>query len=165
MVVVMASNGYVDRRTSSTSICRSTLEQLQLSSSLPHPPPTATRHDSMDVRSLLTYSPSPPAPMAATAEPVDYLENGRLYHGFRKGSYMYPCDEVRILDLVHSASLCRRLMQPVEQDEKDRMDIYHKFFSVARRDVLHKAPFVTSDHPSILDLGCGTGIWAIDMAE
>ena len=26
--------------------------------------------------------------------PQDYMENGRLYHGFRKGIYMYPCDEV-----------------------------------------------------------------------
>jgi hypothetical protein len=28
--------------------------------------------------------------------PPDYLENGRWYHGYRKGSYMYPCDEVPI---------------------------------------------------------------------
>jgi hypothetical protein len=26
--------------------------------------------------------------------PPDYLENGRWYHGFHKGAYMYPCDEV-----------------------------------------------------------------------
>lgn len=25
----------------------------------------------------------------------DYEENGRIYHGFRKGAYMFPCDEVR----------------------------------------------------------------------
>jgi len=31
----------------------------------------------------------------AVAVPQNYLENGRLYHGFRKGVYMYPCDEVR----------------------------------------------------------------------
>lgn len=76
--------------------------------------------------------------------PPDYEENGRWYHGFRKGLYMYPCDEA----------------------EKDRMDIYHKFFSVARRDVLHSAPFTPNyDGPRILDLGTGTGIWAIDMAD
>ena len=52
------------------------------------------------------------------------------------------------------------------QDEKDRMDIYHKFFLVARREQLHSAPFTPNyDGPRILDLGCGTGIWAIDMAE
>jgi SAM-dependent methyltransferase len=52
------------------------------------------------------------------------------------------------------------------QDEKDRMDIYHKFFLVARREQLHSTPFTPNyDGPRILDLGCGTGIWAIDMAE
>jgi 2-polyprenyl-3-methyl-5-hydroxy-6-metoxy-1,4-benzoquinol methylase len=47
------------------------------------------------------------------------------------------------------------------------MDIYHKIFEVARKGKLHSAP-VHYDHNSelrILDLGCGTGIWAIDMAE
>jgi ubiquinone/menaquinone biosynthesis C-methylase UbiE len=52
------------------------------------------------------------------------------------------------------------------KDEKDRMDIYHKFFLVSRHDHLHKAPLTPNyDGPRILDLGCGTGIWAIDMAE
>jgi ubiquinone/menaquinone biosynthesis C-methylase UbiE len=49
----------------------------------------------------------------------------------------------------------------------DRMDIYHKFFSVARRERLHNVVFTKNYDPGprILDLGCGTGIWAIDMAE
>ncbi|KAL9089236.1 MAG: hypothetical protein Q9165_005804 [Trypethelium subeluteriae] len=51
------------------------------------------------------------------------------------------------------------------QAEMDRMDIYHKLFLVARRDSLHLAPIVTRTTPRILDLGCGTGIWAIDMAD
>jgi len=25
----------------------------------------------------------------------DYLENGRTYHGYRKGLYIAPCDDVR----------------------------------------------------------------------
>jgi ribosomal protein L11 methylase PrmA len=48
------------------------------------------------------------------------------------------------------------------------MDIYHKIFLVARRDQLHSAPVrrdATYGAPRILDLGCGTGIWSIDMAE
>jgi ubiquinone/menaquinone biosynthesis C-methylase UbiE len=49
------------------------------------------------------------------------------------------------------------------------MDIYHKLFTVARRDQLHQAPVPTAlqhgEPPRILDVGCGTGIWAIDMAE
>jgi len=53
------------------------------------------------------------------------------------------------------------------QSEMDRMDIYHKFFSVARNEALHSTTFVPNydKGPRILDLGCGTGIWAIDMAE
>lgn len=45
------------------------------------------------------------------------------------------------------------------------MDIYHKLFLVARRENLHQAPINPNWQPRILDLGCGTGIWAIDMAE
>ncbi|KAI9759318.1 MAG: Secondary metabolism regulator lae1 [Chaenotheca gracillima] len=71
-------------------------------------------------------------------------ENGRLFHGYMKGMYMYPCDEA----------------------EKDRMDIFHKFFQVARDDRLHQLALPpTSGSPRILDLGTGTGIWAIDMAD
>ncbi|PBP25931.1 S-adenosyl-L-methionine-dependent methyltransferase [Diplocarpon rosae] len=77
--------------------------------------------------------------------PQDFLENGRRYCGFRRGKYMFPVDEA----------------------EMDRMDIYHKFFSVARREALHTHAFIPNydSGPRILDLGCGTGIWAIDMAE
>ncbi|RAH50267.1 class I SAM-dependent methyltransferase [Aspergillus brunneoviolaceus CBS 621.78] len=71
-----------------------------------------------------------------------YEENGRMYHGFRKGVYMLPCDE----------------------QEQDRLDIFHKLFTEARKsDGLIYAP-----HPPngrFLDLGCGTGIWAIDVAH
>jgi ubiquinone/menaquinone biosynthesis C-methylase UbiE len=68
-----------------------------------------------------------------------------MYGGFRKGKYMFPNDEA----------------------EMDRMDIYHKFFLVARRDALHTTPFIPNydNGPRILDLGTGTGIWAIDMAD
>lgn len=51
------------------------------------------------------------------------------------------------------------------QPEKDRMDIYHKLFTVARRDMLHQAPVPQHGETRILDVGTGTGIWAIDMAE
>lgn len=45
------------------------------------------------------------------------------------------------------------------------MDIYHKLFLVARHEMLHQNPILAKDRVRILDLGTGTGIWAIDMAE
>lgn len=51
------------------------------------------------------------------------------------------------------------------QAEMDRMDLYHKFFQVARKEKLHSTPFTPNYDLRILDLGAGTGIWAIDMAE
>ncbi|KAL1953333.1 hypothetical protein VTO42DRAFT_2987 [Malbranchea cinnamomea] len=77
-----------------------------------------------------------------------YEENGRWYHGFRRGMYMYPCDDA----------------------EQERLDIFHKLFSVARFDTLTSAPLNLPPGPGergprILDLGCGTGIWAIEMAR
>ncbi|OJI84995.1 hypothetical protein ASPTUDRAFT_54690 [Aspergillus tubingensis CBS 134.48] len=50
-----------------------------------------------------------------------YEENGRTYHGYRRGVYPLPCDE----------------------EEQDRLDIFHKLFTVARIwaiDVAHKYP-------------------------
>ncbi|KAE8133846.1 S-adenosyl-L-methionine-dependent methyltransferase [Aspergillus pseudotamarii] len=65
-----------------------------------------------------------------------------MYHGYRKGVYMVPCDE----------------------QEQDRLDFLHKAFSLAiRSNRLIHVPHPTS--AKILDLGCGTGLWAIDLAE
>ncbi|EAS32223.3 methyltransferase LaeA [Coccidioides immitis RS] len=79
-----------------------------------------------------------------------YLENGRWYHGYRRGQYMFPCDEL----------------------EQDRLDLFHKLLRVARHEKLHSAPIRIPNRassgdpgPRILDLGCGTGIWAMDMAR
>ena len=52
----------------------------------------------------------------------------------------------------------------------ERLDIYnHIIYTVARNGSLHKVPLVPSGnippHLRILDVGCGTGIWAIEMAE
>lgn len=43
--------------------------------------------------------------------------------------------------------------------------MFHKIFMVARNDVLFSAPLRNLQTPRVLDLGCGTGIWGIDMAE
>lgn len=47
------------------------------------------------------------------------------------------------------------------------MDIYHTMFLVARHERLHDSPISgpINNNTRILDVGTGTGIWAIDMAE
>ncbi|KAI0976685.1 methyltransferase LaeA [Xylaria arbuscula] len=72
---------------------------------------------------------------------------GRAYGTFKPGRNLLPCDEI----------------------ECDRLDIMHKFYLVAREQEVssfrglytHRLP----ERPRILDLGCGTGIWAIDTAD
>lgn len=44
------------------------------------------------------------------------------------------------------------------------MDIFHKVFLVARQNKPFHVPIVRQA-PKIMDLGTGTGIWAINMAE
>ncbi|KAH0538535.1 hypothetical protein FGG08_004868 [Glutinoglossum americanum] len=65
----------------------------------------------------------------------------RRYHSYRSGQYAFPNDE----------------------NELDRMDLENHLFSLVLGGNLHLAPL---DSPQrILDLGTGTGIWAIDMAD
>lgn len=60
-------------------------------------PSASLSHCDLEASSDLqrSYNMPPPPPPASTAgPPPDYMENGRMYHGYRKGTYMYPCDEV-----------------------------------------------------------------------
>ncbi|PYH46573.1 class I SAM-dependent methyltransferase [Aspergillus saccharolyticus JOP 1030-1] len=71
-----------------------------------------------------------------------YLENGRTYPRHNGSDYMLPCDE----------------------QEQDRLDMLHKVFLVVKG----SANILLSPLPRtgrVLDLGCGTGIWALDMAK
>jgi hypothetical protein len=73
---------------------------------------------------------------------LDYeYENGRRYHAFRSGKYALPNDE----------------------QEQDRLDMMHHIYSLMLGGKLHLSPLDDPQH--ILDVGCGTGIWVIDMAE
>lgn len=70
------------------------------------------------------------------------FENGRRYHAFRDESYFLPNDEI----------------------ESDRLDLFHEILTRCCDDQLFKAPI--TPHPQrILDLGTGTGIWAIDVGD
>lgn len=69
-------------------------------------------------------------------------ENGRRYCSTRSGVAMMPNDE----------------------EEQDRMDITHHIWLMLLGGELYNAP-IGSNPQNILDLGTGTGIWAMDMAE
>ncbi|KAJ9191445.1 hypothetical protein DTO166G4_7755 [Paecilomyces variotii] len=68
-------------------------------------------------------------------------ENGRRYHSYREGKYVLPNDE----------------------KEMERLDFVHHLFTLTLHGDLYKSPL--KNPQSVLDLGTGTGIWAIDMAD
>ncbi|KAK1988427.1 methyltransferase domain-containing protein [Colletotrichum cereale] len=75
-------------------------------------------------------------------------ENGRRYHAYREGQYVLPNDD----------------------QEQERLDLQHHIWRLLLGGNLYTAPLPPSDHQDavgmrILDLGTGTGIWAIDMAD
>ena len=70
------------------------------------------------------------------------LENGRIYPDYGKNQYGLPMDEA----------------------ELDRNDLQHSKFMMLLDGRLHAAPIANAPQ-EILDLGTGTGIWAIDMAD
>lgn len=69
-------------------------------------------------------------------------ENGRRYHAYREGEYFMPNDE----------------------QEQDRLDLNHHIWRMVTGGALFRAPIDPSS-ARILDLGTGTGIWAIEMAD
>ncbi|KAF4332691.1 hypothetical protein FBEOM_13507, partial [Fusarium beomiforme] len=54
---------------------------------------------------------------------------------------------------------------PIDKEELARLDILHKFFLVVRKNHLFSASLDVEQPLRILDLGTGTGIWAIELSE
>ena len=52
---------------------------------------------------------------------------------------------------------------PNDEGEQDRLDLYHHIFLLLLGGRLHSAPL--ENPQKVLDVGTGTGIWAIDFAE
>lgn len=69
------------------------------------------------------------------------FEHGRRYHGYNAGAYHFPNDE----------------------EELNRMDIEHHNQRLQLDGRLHLCPL--DDPKEILDIGTGSGIWCMDMAD
>ncbi|ATY58519.1 methyltransferase LaeA [Cordyceps militaris] len=69
-------------------------------------------------------------------------KHGRFYGNWRPDKYLFPID----------------------REETDRCDTFHKFFQLARKNQVFSYPILRGN-ARVLDLGTGTGIWAIDVAE
>ncbi|CAF9922632.1 MAG: hypothetical protein HETSPECPRED_005107 [Heterodermia speciosa] len=92
---------------------------------------------------------------------TDYkIENGRRYHAYKEGSRSPSTSIAK--DLANSNGL--GYPYPNDEKENDRLDIVHKMTTVMLHDRLHLSP-IAKDPQRILDLGTGTGIWAMDMGD
>jgi hypothetical protein len=79
-----------------------------------------------------------------TASILDYeFENGRRYHAYKAGHYPMPNDE----------------------NELDRLDLQHHIFTLLLNGELFLAPVKPETTERVLDMGTGTGLWAIELAD
>ena len=74
--------------------------------------------------------------------------------------YILPNDEVTCASSTGRKGFADYV---VEQAEQERLDIAHFLFKKALGDKLYFAPIKTGGALKILDVGTGTGIWAIEM--
>ncbi|KAK9774670.1 putative Methyltransferase domain-containing protein [Seiridium cardinale] len=75
-------------------------------------------------------------------DPVSVEEHGRTFNGYREGKYLLPNDAV----------------------EQERLDLAHEMWRLLLFGDLSWVPFL--DEPKqVLDIGTGTGIWAIEFAQ
>ncbi|KAK1574593.1 methyltransferase domain-containing protein [Colletotrichum navitas] len=87
---------------------------------------------------------------SVTSSVLDYrIENGRTYHRYKDGKYAMPNDEKRMIDST------------------DRVDLQHNLMLRTFDDRLGTAPQSKKDHKvgRVLDVGTGSGIWAIDFGD
>ncbi|KAJ5978933.1 hypothetical protein N7501_002275 [Penicillium viridicatum] len=79
---------------------------------------------------------------SVTSSVLDYqYENGRRYHSYHEGEYILPNDE----------------------REQDRLDLSHHIYLMLLKGELFQAPI--KNPKRVLDLGTGTGLWAIEYAD
>ncbi|KAK3938617.1 S-adenosyl-L-methionine-dependent methyltransferase [Diplogelasinospora grovesii] len=94
-----------------------------------------------DADSAMGDMSSPLSTTSLRSSIYDYVEEyGRTFHRYKQGKYWMPNDK----------------------NEQERLDLQHAVFMQLLRGKLGLAPI--KDPQSVLDLGTGTGIWAIEFA-
>lgn len=104
-------------------------------------------------------------------------ENGRTYHSFSAGCKWFPslafhdgtdrkshsiCPAKRCG--THRNLLCPSVLySPLFQPENERLDLQYDILSVVLNQRPHLAPL--TNPRKILDVGTGTGVWALEMAQ
>lgn len=106
------------------------------------PPSEVSEIDTADDDSAFFSADSAGASVSFVENVRNYIyENGRSYHSYQEGKYTLPNDE----------------------QEQERLDLIHHLYLIWLRGELFRAPI--QDPRCILDIGTGTGLWAIEVAE
>lgn len=119
---------------------------------LPHlvvPTPTLTRSfrqlgptDGLEAGTIDTSTYNMPTQSLNSSVSSHVFENGRRYHAY------YGQDKNPM---------------PTDETEQDRLDLHHEIILILLNGELYLAPVMNPQR--ILDIGTGTGIWAIDAAD
>ncbi|MCJ1462584.1 hypothetical protein MMC07_001186 [Pseudocyphellaria aurata] len=105
---------------------------------------------------------APPAdasvtPAAPTAPTVPFTQNAAL---------PVEAEESNVqISLVLVAQRDDTYYLPNDDKELDRLDLMHQMIRIISRDQLHLAPLDDKKPMTVLDIGTGTGIWAIEMGD
>ena len=89
-------------------------------------------------------------------------ENGRRYSSDRFGSEYAGGGHSFRPRLRPSHGPVADYVMPNDEQEVERLDICHEMFKRRLNGKLHLAPIGPSPQ-RVLDIGCGSGIWAIEM--
>ncbi|KAH7360408.1 S-adenosyl-L-methionine-dependent methyltransferase [Rhexocercosporidium sp. MPI-PUGE-AT-0058] len=99
--------------------------------------------DSQDDDSAIGDLSLPRSTTSVRSSVYDYVEeDGRTFHRYKEGSYVMPNDE----------------------REQERLDMQHQLWHMTLHSQLFLAP-IAENPQHALDIGTGTGIWAIDFAN
>lgn len=120
-------------------------------SSPPNPDTTLEGHSAHDVIEVgntddldSAYAESlPSSTQSLSSSVLKYrIENGRRYHAYKDGQYWAPNDDT----------------------QQEAEDISHTMYFQILGEKLTLAP-ISKTPQAVLDVGCGTGIWAMDFAD